>query len=149
MSTKTAQTTETYPVTLDPTVSLPDQIKAGNYGFVNSLYTAENFTLTLTGERDIVLVDPRGFVSSEAMIARMKADGFVPATIDDCLAFGTTFPERQRKNPIVFLGTVFRVPYGYRHVPVLGHWRGERGLILGWFGFDWGDDYRFAAVREL
>jgi hypothetical protein len=150
MYTKTAPaiTIETYPVTLDPTVSLEGQINAGNYAFVDEHYTPQNFPLTLTGQREVMLFDPLGNVSSEEMIALMKADKCVPATIDDCLAFGTTFPERQRKNPIVFLGTVFHDPNRGRHVPVLRGWVGGRSLYLGWFVDRWSYGCRFAAVRE-
>jgi hypothetical protein len=148
MTTKTAPTTETYPVTLDPTVSLDEQIKAGNYGYVNTLYKARNFKLTLAGSREIVLFDAGGSVTSETMIARMKAEGFIPATLDDALAMGAKYPTRQKKNPIVFLGTVFRGPGDGRRVPVLGNGDGKRGLNLNWFDDDWFLYFRFAAVRE-
>jgi hypothetical protein len=85
----------------DPSIPLPEQIRKGNYGYVNEHYTPQNFTLTLTGNREVVLFDPNGFVSSKEMIRRMKRDGFVPATIDDALAMGTKFPDRQKQNPIV------------------------------------------------
>jgi hypothetical protein len=148
MSTKTASTIETFSVVLDPKVSLQDQIQAGNYGSVDKQFTPKNFKLALIGNREIVLFDPGCVTSSRKMIARMKAGGFVPATIDDCLALGATFPERQRKNPIAFLGTVWPDPNDYRHVPVLNVWNNKRELLLNLFGRSWHDYYRFAAVRE-
>ena len=76
----------------------------------------------------------------------MKADDCRPAVLDDALAMGIQFPNRQRQNPIVFLGTIWSGAGGGRLVPVLGVWIGLRELHLRWFGGVW--NCRFAAVRE-
>jgi len=141
-----------------PTVPLAEQIRHGNYNYANPDITDANFSLTIpAGKREVVLYDPRGYVSSETMIARMKADGCRPATFDDALAMGIQYPDRQRQNPIVFLGTAWRDPGGDRRVPVLGVWDGsralslycfgERGLGLIWFDAGWSGLCRFAVVR--
>jgi len=153
MSTSTpkpaTQAAETLILSLDPSVSLQDQVARGKYGYVNPNYTPDNFRLTApAAKREVVLYDPRGYVSSEEMIARMKADGNKPAGIDDCLAMGAQHPERQRRNPIVFLGTVWCDSVGSRRVPVLDGWNGGRWLFLCWFVGDWVGGCRFAAVRE-
>jgi hypothetical protein len=154
MSTKTAIQRETFALTLDPTVPLSEQVRMGTYGELNGNYKPENFTLTLTGNREVVLFDPQGAVSSEEMIARMKAEGYVPALIDDALAMGVQYPDRQKKNAIVFLGTLFHDhdSCGDERVPLLDGWEdvseGGRLLLLGWFGNEWPDGCRFAAVRE-
>lgn len=149
MCTSTKNAVETFLLDLDPKVSLAERIRAGNYGYVNPDITPENFTLTVpAGKREVVLYDPKGYTSSEAMIARMKADGYVPATLDDALAMGQKYPDRQRANPIVFLGSVWPDPNGYQRVPVLVGWFGGRWLCLVGFGGGWLDFCRFAAVRE-
>lgn len=149
MSTST-ETRETFALDLDPKVPLPEQIRRGNYSYVDPAITPEHFTLTLSGKREVVLFDdPHGTVFSKEMIARMKQEGCVPATLDDALAMGAQFPDRQCQNTIVFLGTVWPDPRSRRRVPVLGKWVGRRMLSLfSGFGGGWRDSYRFAAVRE-
>ena len=132
-----------------PTIPLEEQIRRGNHKYSNPAINAGNFQLTIpAGKREVVLYDPRGYVSSEEMIRRMEADGYKPATLDDCLAMGAQHPDRQRQNPIVFLGSVWCDPVGYRHVPVLDDWGGVRLLLLCWFDDGWSDVCRVAAVRE-
>ena len=140
---------EIFVAELNARVPLDEQILRGQYNYINPAITTRKFKLTISaGKREIVLYDPRGFVSSKEMIRRMKPDGCVAAVIDDCLAIGQQFPNRQRRNPIVFLGTVCRDAHGNRRVPVLDCWDGERKLDLAWFDDDWNDVCRFAAVRE-
>lgn len=133
---------------LDAAVSLTKWIKRGHYDYVNANYTPENFRLTLSGRRKIALIDPRGCVSSREMIRRMKHEGLVPATLDAALAFCVAYPERQRHNPLVFLGTVWRDPSGNRRVPVLFGCDNKRKLHLGWFDQEWFFFFRFATLRE-
>ncbi len=147
-STSTETVREGFALVLDPSVPLEEQVQRGNYNYANPAITQEHFSLTLSGGCEVVLFDPHGTVSSEEMVRRMKQDGYVPATLDDALAMGTQFPERQRQNPIVFLGSVWRDGDGSRRVPVLFDWSGERGLGLGWFVYGWSVRCRFAAVRE-
>lgn len=132
-----------------PTIPLAEQVRRGCYNYVDPAITAPgNFQLTLpAGSREIVLYDSRGFMKSDELIVRMQADGCVPAVIDDALACGAAYPERQRTNPVVFLGTIWRGADDRRLVPVLSAWNGERELDLRLFGCDWGGSYRFAAVR--
>lgn len=148
MSTSTHSVRETFAVAIDPSVRLAEQIRCGNYVYVNASIKPKNFTLTLpAGEREVVLFDPHGYASSDEVIACMKRDEYVPATLDDALAFGATYPDRQRRNPIVFLGTMWRSPGG-NGIPMLSVRRRGRVLNLGWFEYNWYNHCRFAAVRE-
>ena len=63
MSTKTAVQRETFALTLDSSVRLEEMIRRGNYAFVNERYTPQDFKLSLTGRRQVVLFDPLDFVS--------------------------------------------------------------------------------------
>jgi len=145
-----AEEFEEFLIEIDPRVPFEERVRRGNYDYVNENITPDNFKLTKSGKRKIVLYDPKGAVSSEEMIRRMTENQDRPAVLDDALELGYKFPERQRQNPIVFLGeeTLWRYPDGDRRVPVLGRWGGGRQLDLGWFGLGWRASYRFAAVRE-
>lgn len=142
-----ASATESFALTFDPTVPFDGQVVRGKYDRVNPHITSEHFKLTLSGSHEVVLFDPRGTVSSQEMVARMKRDRYVPATLDDALALGATHPERQRQNPIVFLGSIWRNPDGDRRLPVLLEWHDLRELALLRFDGGWLDRCRFAAVR--
>ena len=109
-----------FKVVFDITKSFADLVKAGDYGYVNPNFTANNFPLDANYKADdeIFLLEFDPSMSSEAVIAEMDKQGLEPATSTHALAFGSQHKEEQRKYPIVFLGS------------------------------SWGADYRFAAVRK-
>lgn len=78
----------------------------------------------------------------------MRKAGFRPALIEDLLALGAEYPELQKQFPIVALGSVWQDPGGRRRVPYLRWDGGGRDLDLYWFGDDWDERWRFAAVRN-
>jgi hypothetical protein len=142
--------TGTFSLVDDPKVSLKELISKGGYGFVDPAITDQNFKLSIEGKRDVVLYADLGdYLSSDQIIRCMEKDGYLPATLDDALAMGAMVPERQRENPILFLGTTWRDTEGHPRIPVLDVLQGGRGLDLPWFRSGWGNDFRFAAVREL
>ena len=141
---------DTFVLDLNAQVSLEQQIRRGNYGYVNlNYYRPGSFALTLSGRRKVVLYDTEGLISSQEMITRMRADRCAPATLDDALAFGAKFPDRHREHALVFLGTVWHGPLRCGHVPVLFECCGVRRLALCWVGTAWDGRYRFPAVCEL
>jgi hypothetical protein len=143
---KTLPSSESFRIKLNPNVSFEEQVHEGNYGYSDKFLTSANFQLSVSGVRDVTLFDPGATSTTEEMIARMNAAGCVPALIDDALAMGIQFPDRQKTNPIVFLGSSYRASDGLQHFPVLVGWGGVRGLELYWFGDDWADLYEFAAI---
>ena len=88
--------------------SVADSLKEGKYDWVNDGITDANFPSDEKGKREV------GFgmfhfnktMQSEDIIAKMKAEGFRPATMKEKLAYGKKNPEEQRKYPIVALGSV-------------------------------------------
>jgi hypothetical protein len=142
--------TGTFSLVDDPKISLKDQISNGGYLFVDPAITDQNFKLSIGGKRDLVLyTNPGDYLLPDEIIRCMNDDGYLPATLDDALAMGATFPEWQRQNPIIFLGTTWRDTEGHAHVPVLDVLHGGRGLDLPWFQSGWGADFRFAGVRAV
>lgn len=143
----TSNQAETFVLYLNPAIPLEEQIQRGNYKFTHPAINLTNFSLTLpAGKRRIVLYDPKGPATSEQIVARMKADGYIPAILDDALAMGQQRPNRQRQNPIVFLGTVWRDTTYRCFVPVLGQWCGRRDLNLIRFSHNC-TSARFAAIK--
>ena len=78
----------------------------------------------------------------------MVEAGYQPAKIQHLMAYGTKFPEEQRKFPIVALGSVALVGR-YRRVAYLHRNGAQRALSLRRRDGDWEGFYRFLAVRNL
>ena len=126
-------------------------IAAGQYDWENNDITTKRFPLHASD--GIVEFEARYFhfdrnISSEDAIEEIKKAGWEPAKIEHVLSHGKTFPEEQRKFPIVGLGSVARVR-GDRGVPCLGRCDSRRWLSLSWFGYGWNPLCRFLAVRKV
>jgi hypothetical protein len=77
----------------------------------------------------------------------MIAKGLQPLTLKELLHLGVKYPDLQRKDWIVALGSKWRDPYGDVGVPYLYGDGGGRYLNLHWLGSDWYPHWRFAARR--
>jgi len=139
-----------FPVTVDYTKSLSDMIEAGNYNRVNENITADNFPMEDKGEHEVKLEYYRfdATVTGEEALKLMDEAGFRPATLPELLAFGAAHPEEQRKFPIVALGSSWRSPGGYLHVPYLCEDARERDLHLCWLEHGFVPHDRFLVVRK-
>ncbi len=140
----------TFMVTVDYAKSLPEMIKAGNYGYANEDITPKNFPITGEGKVDleIVLVHFGKDIESDDVLAELDKLGLRAATLPELLALGETHPKVQREFPIIALGSVWANRDGDRDVPCLGDWGDRRELVLCYFGLGWDDDCRFAAVAK-
>ncbi len=125
-------------------------IKQGNYDYVNSEITDENFPTDKKGktELEVELFDLDTRKSTDAVLALMDKAGLRPATMVELLSFGAQYPDEQRRYPIVALGSVWTDRDGYRYVGYLWGHPGYRHLYLYWLDLDWPAYYRFLAVRK-
>ncbi len=131
--------------------SLEQMIVAGHYDWSNSDITPGCFPITSeAGEYEYKLFHfDRDIESDEAeRLIEEAGSGWENAKNEHLLAFGSKFPEEQRKFPIVELGSVALVN-GYRYVSYLDRYDSYRGLGLsrrdGW----WYRYCRFLAVRKV
>jgi len=141
----------TYKVAVDYGQSLAEMIKAGNYDWVNNDITQEHFPVSGQGKQqdiEVALFHFNKVMKSDQVIARMRKEGYRPATIAELLALGVSQPELQKQFPIIALGSVWRFPDGGRLVPCLGWLSGERSLGLGCLGGDWLVGCRFVGLRN-
>jgi hypothetical protein len=129
---------------------LADMIAAGKYDWKNSDITAARFPVEGTGKKQFrtKLFHFDRCISSEDAVAAMKAENFIPGTHVHGLAFGATFPEEQRKHPIVCLGSSAQV-YGRRFVVCLFGNDAKRDLHLSFWGVGWDGRWRFLGVQEV
>lgn len=143
-------TRPTYQVSVDYRLTLPTMILAGHYDWTNSDITAEHFPIKGEGEQsvEITLFYPNQITTSDQVMAEMDQAGYRPAKLEELLALGATSPDLQREFPIIALGSVWVRRDGDRGVASLDRDGSGRELYLDWFGSEWDEHCRFAAVRK-
>jgi hypothetical protein len=149
-----AGTSDVFRLTVDYGQSLERMIDAGQYDWKNDDITTKRFPTT---EKGIVEFEGRYFhfnqnISSESAVEEIEsadtANPWSPAKIEHLLSHGKTFPEEQRKFPIIGLGSVAWIGGG-RGVPALREVDSKRNLSLNWSGYGWLPISRFLAVRKV
>ena len=141
----------TFSITVVYIQSLKAMIESGHYDWVNGDVTEKHFPLPRqsgTEELDVELVHFNRPISSDDALHELDRMGFRAATLPELLAFGSKYPEEQRKYPIVALGSVWRDDFGDRRVADLYGLASGRSLHLYWCEDDWNSDCRFLAVRK-
>jgi len=141
---------QVFKILVDFRKTLQEAIQAGKYDWVNSDITQDHFPVQggVQKEVEAVLFHFNRIVTSDQAISEMEKQGFRPATIEELLALGASYPELQKQFPILALGSVWRHPSGSLYVPYLA-WRGcGRDLHLHWLGHVWGGHCRFVALRK-
>ena len=107
-----------YPVTVDYRKTVKEMVLAGRYDWKNDDINSENFPVS--GEWavsvNLELVHINKSVDSEGVLDYLEENGMRPATVEELLAFGATYPEIQREFPIICLGSSWVNPVGGRCV---------------------------------
>jgi hypothetical protein len=147
---------DVFRLTVDYSQSLEEMVAAGHYDWKNGNITAKRFPIVGKG---VVKFESHYFhfdrnISSESAVKEIEgadtANPWSPAKAEHVLSHGKTFPDEQRKFPIIGLGSVAKV-YGYRLVPVLDGDDSKRSLYLNLhlWNADWHPAVRFLAVRKV
>lgn len=126
--------------------SLKDLIDSRKFDYVDSDITADKFPpveVRVKGDSDYKLFHFNRSMSLEDVKKEMEKEGYSPATIYELLSWDGW----NDRDFVVALGSVALVDDG-PHVACLGRGVSGRNLHLLWFDYDWGDDYRFLAVRN-
>lgn len=139
-----------YPVNVDYSASVEQLIKVGKYDWFNDDIKGGNFPSSEKGTAQVLvyLVNFDRDISSEDAVKELDRQGLRPATLKELLALGATYPDLQRKDLIVALGSTWRGSVGYVRVPCLRGFGSFRDLSLGWWFGGWYSFWRFAAVRK-
>jgi hypothetical protein len=144
---------EYYVVSVDYAKSVEQMKSDGQYNWSNDNINGENFPLTGKGTiktDDLKLVHLNKVTSTKYVKAYLEENGFRPATIEELLAFGATYPDVQREFPIMALGSSWVRGHDHRYVPYLAMAGTKRHLNLHWGDeHQWPEICRFlAAVRK-
>jgi hypothetical protein len=136
---------------------LERMIGAGNYDWRNDGINAKEFAIQREGivACEAILFHFETTLRSEEVVQRMKetdpANPWEPAEIEQLLAFGMKYPEAQRANPIVGLGSITarNKVFGRHNVPYLYRWASGRSLHLERWSKAWRPNYLFLGVRQV
>jgi hypothetical protein len=99
---------------VDRRLTIEEMVSLGNYDGQNSQVSSEFFKVTGTGIINVVpeLIWFGLEMYSDEAERRLRDMGKVPARIEEILGFGATFPDFQRRFPIVGLDASTRLQYG-------------------------------------
>lgn len=124
-------------------------ITAGGYYKQDSWICDRNAPQYLhAGEVAVEYLDLGTLKSSKEGLEKLKAMGYRPAEDLEVLAHDTKHPDQLVKgNPVVVLGSVWRVRFGFRCVLILSRSGVCREVRLIWWGSGWNSRDRFAAVK--
>lgn len=138
-------------IVVDYSQSLSAMIAAGKYDWVDDNITDEHSPINSKGEVELNS-EPVHYgkrMGSDDVVRDLESRGLRPATLPELLAFGASYPDKQREFPIVALGSVwpnfFSSP---RDVACLDSPDFARVLRLDNAEGVWDGDYRFLAFRK-
>jgi hypothetical protein len=140
-----------YVVSVDYGKKLEDMIAVGQYDWKNGDINSKNFQVTGgegVVETKLELVHLNKVASTKEVEAYLEENGFRPATLEELLAFGATYPDVQREFPIVARVSSWVNRDGSRGVSYLSSYGSGRSLNLFWDDNRWREICRFLAVRK-
>jgi hypothetical protein len=136
-------------ILVDYDLPLAGAITEGNYNWVNTNITEQNFPRPQHehGKHEIPfrLFHFDKNIASENIIQRMGQKDFRPVALRQLLAWGKVNPELQCQFPIIALGSVWRHSDGRLHVPGIWGYSSDYYLVLSWLDDAWDPYSRFLA----
>ena len=154
--------TSAHDAIVDFSQNLGQMIVDGNYdGGVSSDITENHFPLNGAGKRKVrveLLHFNQYFSNGDQIIAKLKEVNawlaqqganyrYRFARIEELLALGAAYPDLQWQFPITALGSIWHRA-GCRYFACLNRSVAGRYLYLFCLEYNFGDDWRFAVVRE-
>jgi hypothetical protein len=140
-----------FPIVLDCNQTVEEMVKAGKYDWVELEINSDYRPVKCHGisKVDVVLVPIHlQSMASEDLLRELDKHDLRPAEFPELLAFGATYPEKQRDfAPIVALGSASQYWDSRRGAAYLGGGSGGRGLGgPGCWGPGCHSDFQLAAV---
>ena len=139
-----------FPLRVDYGRTIESLVAAGKYDWFHIDISSELFATERKGlaEATIELLHFETRKPTEEVLQAITSHGLRPADIVEILTFGATYPEEQRKYPIVARGALWIGTCGGHFVPCLRTGSKGRYVDLYWFGGMWDTYYRFAVLRD-
>ena len=145
-STFTAWVTYVQPVDSELQRRFPAYVNPGHEGFMAIGWCKNVSRENRKVEFQFVHMDREA--STDLVFSEMERRGLRPALYEELLGFALEYPDEQRRNPIVALGSITFVRTLRRHVAFLTSTDNGRKLDMVWFDGGWNGDCRFLVVRK-
>ncbi len=142
--------TENLTVNVRHNLSVDELVELNKFGWKDDCMTSKNFPSRKgkAKKEELIVVSMGRDASTKDILKMMKVLKLKAAKPVAFLSLTLDHPNRQKENPLVALGQIWRDSSGSRLVPCAWGFGGKRRLSLSYFGDDWGSDYRFLAVRN-
>jgi len=143
-------TKQTYKTTVDYSLSIKKLVSLGNYDWKNNDIIDGRFSSQKSGKKEveIVLLGSKKNITFEDVIKKMESEGLRYATLKELLALGIQYPDIQRKDLVVALGSLWYDSCGDIRVPCLDGDDSGRELNLNWWDAGWDPCWLFACVAS-
>lgn len=139
----------TFPVTVNYDIPIGDAVKTGNYDWVEDELAKISFISVGSGKESLAIILIQNTqISARNMPKELDRQGLRPANIQELLAFGAAYPEKQKEHPIVALGLLGQDSEGLHYAAYLDGLASQRSLRVTWMDYDWLSTYWYAAVRK-
>jgi hypothetical protein len=138
-----------FPLVVDYDLSIEELVRRGGYDWSDGDINGKKFLIDRHGQECVnaELVHLNEAVSTKDALRGLANRNLHTANIVETLTFGLTYKDKQRKYPIVGLGSSCTV-LGDRYFPCLWSIGSERRLDLHWTDSGWHSDCRFLAIRK-
>ncbi len=139
-----------FSATVDYDQPLEEMITAGNFNHVDHQLNPDDFSSQQKGRAKLnfYVIASKPGASTDEIIDKLDTRGLRPATLPELLAFGSKYPDEQRKYFIYALGSIIHRSAGDRSVAYIGDMGGARVLNLMFEMYNWFGDFRFLAVSK-
>jgi hypothetical protein len=139
-----------FPLSVDYGRPIERLVEEGHYDWAHIDISSELFATERQGTAEITieLVHFATRTQTEEVLTAITRNGLRPADIVEILTFGATYPDEQRRYPIVARGSLWIGTCGGHFVPCLRTGSKGRYVDLYWFGGLWDPYYRFAVIRD-
>ena len=131
-------------------LALAKMVKLGHYDYVDELITSENFPVEIERFKTsgLIRVHFESTVSTDEIFSYLLHNNLRPAIMEELLAYGAGYPNRQLEHPIFALGTVRKNSKNVSFVPALDSLDAQRGLYLTPLQGEWTERCYFLVVRK-
>lgn len=136
-----------YPITINYRETQTQRVKAGHYDFDFGV-TDESFPITGNGisKVDTHLKRLKTNSTSKGVLEFLDSQSMRSANSAETLMFGATYPEIQKKFPVVCIGAYCVLPENELRIITLDYTDFDRILILENEDGIWTPEFRFLAV---
>ncbi len=142
--------TEVLEVNVRHDLSVDELVELNKFGWKNDCVASKNFPSKKgpAKKQELVLVSMGLDVKTKDALKMMKTLKLKAANPIHLLSLTLVHPNRQKENPFVALGQIWRGSRDGRYVPCAWGYGFGRRLGLDGFGSDWDSSCRFLAVRN-